>query len=124
MLTEECQAFFWVPGEPAIVFTHLDPERKCFWWKKLDLDTKEVASLGPFWPSRDQLFYLHFFEQYATSHPIISEDGATLIFSGHPPPESGRDPEPLLWSVDLRAEQPRPVELVRGSFGTFPPRTP
>ena len=123
VLTEECQAFFWGPDSTFIVFANLDAEQKCFRWKKLSLESRAVTSLGPFWPSRDQLFYLHFFEQYTLSHPPISPDGRTMIFSGHPNPESGRDPTPLMWTIDLHAEHPSPVELTRGSFGTYPPRT-
>ena len=123
VLTEECQAFFWVPGGQVIIFATLDTTRKCFWWKKLDLTSRALTELGAFWPSRDQLFYLHFFEQYTLSHPLISADGSTLIFSGHPAPGSGQDPAPMMWTVDLHAEHPRPIALVRGSFGTFPPRT-
>ncbi len=122
VLTEECQAFFWVPGGQSIIFASLDNDQRCFWWKRLDIDSREVTVLGAFWPSQDQLFYIHFFEQYTLSHPLISADGTTLVFSGHARPGSDPDPTPLLWTIDLRAEQPQPVQLVRGSFGTFPPR--
>ena len=122
VLTQACQAFFWVPGGEQILLAVLDSARSCFQWKLLDLKSRALRELGSFWPSRDQLFYLHFFEQYSLSHPLISADGTTLIFSGHPAPNSGRDPEPRMWTIDLCAQQPQPVELVPGSFGTFPPR--
>lgn len=123
VLTEECQSFFWGPDSTFIVFARLDAEAKCFRWEMLSLASRVVKPLGPFWPSRDQLFYLHFFEQYTLSHPLIAPDGRTLIYSGHPDPESGRSSSPLMWAIDLHAEHPSPVELARGSFGTYPPRT-
>lgn len=123
VLAEECQAFFWIPGSTALVFAQIDNDNRCFWWKKLDLESREVSNICSFWPSRDQLFYLHFFEQYAHSHPLISADGETLIYAGHSPPGTDPNPSPRMWAVNLRAEIPKPVELVRGSFGTFPPRS-
>jgi dipeptidyl aminopeptidase/acylaminoacyl peptidase len=122
VLNEECQAFFWVPGSRQLIFAQLDNNSRCFWWKKLDIESRGVTLISAFWPSRDQLFYLHFFEQYTHSHPLISADGTTLIFSGHAEPGTDSSPSPRLWTVDLRADSPSPVELIRGSFGTFPPR--
>ena len=122
VLTEECQAFFWIPGGTHMLLAVLDREESCFRWKLLDLTTQSVSSIGPFWPSRDQLFYLHFFEQYTRSHPLISADGSTLIYAGHPAPGSNQDPTSRLWVVDLSSPAPAPVELTHGSFATFPPR--
>lgn len=123
VLSEECQAFFWIPGSMALLFAQLDNDNRCFWWKKLDIESREVSNVCTFWPSRDQLFYLHFFEQYSRSHPLISADGSTLLYAGHAAPGTDPSPRPVLWAVDLSAPIPKPVELVRGSFGTFPPRS-
>ncbi|MDP6935018.1 MAG: hypothetical protein QGG40_19000, partial [Myxococcota bacterium] len=78
---DECMAFFWSPRGDSIYYVVVDIIRNCMLWHRLDLTTGERRELCRFWPSRDQLFYLHFFEQYSVSHPLLSPDGARLVFS-------------------------------------------
>ena len=122
ILAEECQAFFWA-GNTAIVFAYLDRAEGCMRWRLLDRESGQVRELGRFWPSREQLFYLHFFEQYCHSHPLISPDGQTLIYAGHPEPGSDEDLSSRLWLLDLRDEQAAPEIFARGTFAVFSLRT-
>ena len=85
----------------------------------MDIESKIIQDIGTFWPSRDQLFYLHFFEQYSNSHPIVSVDGRMLVFAGHPDPLYGGDSRSRLWGVDLTVCTPRATELAEGTFGVF-----
>ena len=41
------------------------------------------TELAHFLPSREQMFILSFFDQYALSHPPLAPDGSALAFAGH-----------------------------------------
>ncbi len=80
----------------------------------------DTRPLGRFWPSADQMFYLQFFEQYCASHPLVSPDGNTVIFSGFEDPSlRGRDASPRIFAMDLRDETALPAVIGEGSFGVW-----
>ncbi|MFT4976961.1 MAG: Tol biopolymer transport system component [Myxococcota bacterium] len=124
ILSGECQAYFWLPDGQQMVYAQVDREANCLQWLLLTLATGESVSLGAFWPSRDQMFYLHFFEQYYESHPLISPDGRTLIYAGHPGPDELGDRSSRLWRVDLQDPGSPPVAFATGTFAVFSPGAP
>jgi hypothetical protein len=125
--THPTMAFFWCRGGRRLVYASLDREAGCARWVRVDLDPSDPTEsqeteLGPFWPSRDQLFLLHFFEQYAQSHAQIDPSGRWLVYASHPDPEA-KDPDarPQILMLDLDAGDPEPVVLAQGSFAVFAP---
>ena len=124
VLDGECQAFFWLPSGQQMIFVRVDRAANCLQWFLLSLSGGEVSPLGSFWPSRDQMFYLHFFEQYYRSHPLISPDGSTLIYAGHPSPSARGSRQSRLWQLDLTAPGRKAEAFAMGTFGVFSPKMP
>ena len=48
----------------------------------LDVKTGKSTALSIFFPSRDMIYYLNFFDQFARSHSLWSPDGHYLAFAG------------------------------------------
>lgn len=122
----ELAAFFWSPTGEHIVTASVDPAHACMRWRLISLRTRETRDLGPFWPSREQLFHLHFFEQFASSHPNISADGRTLVYSSllGPPADSDGPPLPYILTLNLEDPDAQPVAIAEGSYGVFAPQAP
>jgi len=82
LLTEEVAAFFWSPRGDRLLYLDSAGKKGYLRWHSLDLASGEKTHLATFLPSREQAFILSFFDQYASSHPLISPDGAHLAFAG------------------------------------------
>lgn len=123
-LTEDpCMAFFWDPRGGRLVYATVDLMASCLRWHLLDLETRRSRELCPFWPSRELLFYLHFFEQFASSHSLVSADGRTLVFASYAASEAGT-PESTrchVLALDLDDPDPQPRTLGEGTFGVCAP---
>ncbi len=119
----DCLAFFFSPRGDSLVYAVVASQENCLQWFQVRIDGSPPVPLGSFWPTRDILFYLHFFDQYASSHPIFSPDGAYVVFCGYPAGGGQADlsstPRIYLKSID-HPEVP-PTEIGRGSFAVFPP---
>lgn len=111
----ECLAFVWA-GDKALVVARVDPDRGLVEWTLLDLYGNQ-RHLIDLLPSRDMRFYLRFFEQYATSHPIVDPDGRFVLLTGI---VRGRGTSPRVWQVPLAGGEPK--ELGQGRFACFGPR--
>ncbi|NCG18541.1 MAG: hypothetical protein GWP91_05970 [Rhodobacterales bacterium] len=110
-----CEAFFWTPDGEALLVAEMDRRSGVVAWSRVTLDG-EVNHLGDIKPSRDLRFYLRFFEQFATSHPIISPDGKSLLLPGEldrTGNESG------LWRIPLDGAPP--VRVGEGLLGIWGP---
>ena len=120
-----CMAFFWTPDGSRLLIASLAPEEGHVTWDLIDVQSLESRTLCRFWPSRDELFFLHFFEQFTESHPPISADGRTLVFSGrldlNHVVEQEQPGVPKVMTIDLDGEQTAPCVVAAGIFGVFPP---
>ncbi len=118
----DCLAFFWSPKGDYLLYAVVDSDANCLHWNMVFVDGGGPSiPLGSFWPTRDILFYLHFFDQYAQSHPIISSDGRYVAFAGYPAGGGQADlsSPPRIFVKDV-TEPDRPPELAgRGSFAVF-----
>jgi len=115
-----CKAFLWSPAGDALVVAVPSRRQPGLNWVLVDVKTGETRQLCAFWPSQDQMFYLHFFEQFSQSHPLISPDGKNLVFSGHPAPgQNGADVRSRIYVVSLEDEDPEPVAIALGDFAVF-----
>ncbi len=116
-------AYTWVPGGAALVVFRVDAPANCMSVVRVDAVSGAEHVLGTFWPTRDLFFWLHFFDQFLDSHPLVSADGAWVTWSGYPAGDGQADlsAPPRVWVrslVDLAAS---PIEVGRGTFATFAP---
>jgi dipeptidyl aminopeptidase/acylaminoacyl peptidase len=116
------KAFFWSPDESQVLIAAPAKRQPGMTWRLVDLETGRARDLGTFWPSQDQLFYLHFFEQFSQSHPLISPDGTLLVFAGHPGPDADTDDvRSRIFVIDITDPDPCPEEIALGDFAVFSP---
>lgn len=109
-----CLAFFWA-GDDALVVARVDVDRGLVEWVRVDLEGR-VRHLIDLLPSRDLRFYLRFFEQYATSHPIVDAAGDFLLLAGV---AKAMGSSPKVIEVPLRGGEP--VVIGPGRFACFGP---
>jgi Tol biopolymer transport system component len=117
----DCMAYFWCPTGEAILYASVDTRENCITWHRVTLDGA-TRSIATFWPTRDTLFYLHFFDQYASSHPVISPDGRWLAFAGYPAGGGQADlsAPPRIYVKDLHDVERPAAEVGNGHFAVFP----
>jgi Tol biopolymer transport system component len=114
------KAFLWSPNGKQIVVAAPGRRQPGLDWRSIDVETGESRHVCTFWPSQDQMFYLHFFEQFSQSHPLISPDGSLLVFSGHPAPvDTGEDVRSRIYVVSLEDEDAKPKSIALGDFAVF-----
>jgi len=110
--------FFWSDKGEQLIYARLLPELNCLAWYSARPNEAPVE-LVRFRPSREMLYYLHFFDQFAETHKLVSGDGRYLVFSGQLE-EDAPESKPQIYVLDLRgAEKLRNVG--QGSFGCFEP---
>ena len=125
IVDEPVMAFQWDPTGARVVFAVLDAERSRMSFRVWEEATGTVREVCDFWPSRDQLFFFHFLEQFADSHSQVSPDGRTLVFSGYLDPRRVRDAAdetddgPVIQVVDLLDPQGGALPLAPGRFAVF-----
>jgi hypothetical protein len=121
LTTADCLAFFWAPTGDALVYAVVDADANCLFWYRVDIAGGDPVPLGSFWPTRDILFYLHFFDQYGQSHSLISADGRYMVFAGYPAGGGQADlsSPPRIYVKDIRNPERPPEQVGRGSFAVF-----
>ena len=118
---EGCVAFFWSGCGRRLLVAGRGP-RAGFHWDLVDLETGETRFISAFYPSDDQRFFLHFFEQFAGSHAQISPDGRYLVYAAHPDSRADTtDNSSKVFLVDLDAAEAAPEEIAFGQFAVFSP---
>lgn len=120
LVDEPVMAFHWDRTGSRVIYAVLESDRSCMVFRAWEAETGEVRDLCPFWPSRDQLFYLHFFEQFTGSHHLVSPDGRTLVFSGYPDPRRAEEGGgPRIHVLDILNPTGGPLTLAEGRFAVF-----
>ena len=120
-----CLAWFWSPLADFLIYVVVDGPNNCLQWYRVWVNGGEPQALGSFWPTRDMLFFLHFFDQYATSHSPISADGRWLCWAGYPAGGGQADLSgaPQIYVRDLDSDEAAPA-IADGSFAVFGPAPP
>jgi hypothetical protein len=118
-LTEDdILCFFWSDKGEQLIYVRIVPEFNCLAWCSVR-DNENPVELIRFRPSREMLYYLNFFDQFAETHPLISADGRYLVFAGLLESETPES-KPRLFVLDLRG-----ADVLRcvgqGTFGCFEP---
>ena len=80
----ELMSFIWSPCSRRLVSMAFE-ERSGMRWQVIDVYDDSRALGEPFYPSRELVYFCWFFDQFASSHPLISPDGTHLAFAGHMP---------------------------------------
>ena len=115
-------AFFWIPDGRGLAVVSRGRGPAQMLWSLLPIDGGDLEPLASFYPSMDQKFFLHFFEQFAVSHSPVSADGDRLVFASHPDPSGkGTDTTPHICTVNLDGRKPRVSVVAPGDFGVFSP---
>jgi hypothetical protein len=83
LLDEAVTGFFWSPRGDALFYLSVDAHGTHLRWHRVARASGEKTELARFVPSREQTFFLSFFDQYAHSHPPVAPDGSALAFAGH-----------------------------------------
>jgi hypothetical protein len=120
---EDLLAFFWSPDGEWLLTAQVDADNNCLRWHRIDANTGASTFLGTFWPTRDLLFFLHFFEQYGGSHALLSSDARFLVYAGYPAGGGQADlsAPPRIYVRDTSDPERPPWEVGSGSFGVFSP---
>lgn len=121
LTTSDCLACFWSPRGDYVLFAVVDSDANCLFWYRADVAGGEPVALGSFWPTRDLLFFLHFFDQYAQSHSLISPDGRYVAFAGYPAGGGQADlsSPPRIFLKDVYDPATPAAQVGRGSFAVF-----
>lgn len=118
-LTDQpCLAFYALPGRGEIATVSVDTPRNCLTWSIID-SSGEATARASFWPSREFLWSLQFFEQFALSHPPMDPRGERLVFAGHRPGADPHQSKSQVFVLDLDSGGPA-RSLCTGSFACFP----
>lgn len=116
---EECLAFYPVPGRGGVLMVRVDSARNCLRWELVD-SGEERRELAAFWPSRETLWSLQFFEHFALSNPPVDPRGEKLVYAGYPAGADPRRAKAEVFTLDLDQGAP-PLPIHTGSFACFPP---
>lgn len=123
IMDEPCLAWFWSPTGTFIVYAQVDRVGNCLRWFRVWVSGGTPEPLGSFWPTRDILFYLHFFDQFVSSHPLISADGRYMVWPGYPAADGQADLSgpPQIYLKDLHDPERPARSIMEGAFAVFAP---
>jgi Tol biopolymer transport system component len=102
---EDAIAFGWMPDDRGLWVASIEAEDMCLGLWSASARGEPPRRLARFLPSRETVFELSFFDQYACSHPRVSPDGGSLLFCGSEP-ERGAD-APAVYAVPVNGAGPR-----------------
>lgn len=115
---EPCLAFFWSAARQSLLYVRVNRERGHLSWHERRLGAPS-RTLCSFIPTREMLFHLHYFDQLSLTHPLVSADGATLVFAGSLI-DADEPGVPQIYALDLDHEEgPRP--LAAGAYACVCP---
>ncbi len=123
LTTMRCLAYFWAPAGDWLLVAEVVPDENCLRWWKVPAEPGPAVDLGTFWPTRDLVFYLHFFDQFTGSHPLISRDGRWITYAGYPAGGGMADlsEPPRVYVKDTMDPAEPAREVDGGTFSVFSP---
>ena len=116
-----CLAFFWSPDARWLLVAQVASADNCLRWWKVPADGSAPIPLATFWPTREMVFLLHFFDQFTGSHPLVSSEGRHLAFAGYPAGDGQADlsAPPCIFLKDVDRPDAPAEEVDGGSFAVF-----
>lgn len=124
LVDHPCLAVSWLPDGEALLTVAVDEPGKRLWWHLHLVASGESRRLAPFRPTREMMFHLHFFEQFVTSHPLVSPDGRYLVYATYENASEGPDAPngtPRIVVLDLRTPGAEPQVRAAGRYAVFAP---
>ena len=89
------QSMFWTPDGSKLLLSAVNGPQRWLEWQFWSEEGHHI--INQFLPTREQVFFLHFFEQFSLSHQIISNDSERFYFSGYEPPSQRLDAPARPW---------------------------
>lgn len=114
--------FFWSPCSRRLVSIGFNDDGGME-WSVFGVQGLRRTLNSRFYPSRELVYFCWFFDQFATSHPLISPDGETITFAGHMACENGDrvDKESGVYLLSLVEDLP-PQRIADGHFACWDAR--
>ena len=116
ILEEPIIGFFWSPRNDFLVYLSVDQRQNYLRWHRLSHTSGEKMELARFLPSREQMFILSFFDQYALSHPPLAPDGRTLAFAGYLITPTSATTTSHVYALPLDDSTAEPTSIASGQF--------
>lgn len=120
LIDEPFVAFYWDPSAERIVYfvqTGLENEVVV---KVTDLANKRKRDLYSFVPTQELAVHLAYFDQFSTSHSLLSADGNYLVVAGYPDNQrTNQDPEIIM--IDIVGSE-KPTIIKNGRIAFFAPK--
>jgi hypothetical protein len=111
-------AFFWAPDGSQILVAAPDFDSGEWRWEVVSRATKEVKSIGRFFPTPEFQFMAPHFDQYAKSHLLWAPDSQHFVYSGYPT-TANDEKKPVaatVWIADTKTAKVRRVGDGRVAF--------
>jgi TolB protein len=115
-------AFFWSPCGSKLISISFS-EDGGMQWSVFDVSGWRRTLAARFYPSRELVYFCWFFDQFASSHPLIAPDGSHVAFAGHLADERGKPigGESSVYLIPI--DDDRPAErLASGHFACWDAR--
>ena len=110
------QSMFWTPDGAKLLLSAVNGPQRWLEWQFWDETGQHI--INQFLPTREQIFFLHFFDQFVHSHPIISSDSTHFYFSGYEAPGQRLDTPARPWVFQGQFVEGGELEAVE--HGLFP----
>ena len=116
----KAQSLWWCNAK-QILFSSFESNPHVVKWHKLDVSSEEQKQLHASWPTRSQMFVLHFFEQFNMGQSILDTEKQRLLFAGYPTPQGARGytPRTQIYTLDVHEGTIEPI-----AEGTYPSLIP
>lgn len=116
VIDEPVLGFFWSPQSDFLLYLTIDPQQNFLCWNRLVRTNSEKTEIARFLPSREQMFILSFFDQYALSHPPLAPDGSALAFAGYLATPVSSTTTSHVYYVSLHEPTASPTKVAPGQF--------
>ena len=116
VLDEPVLGFFWSPQSDFLLYLTIDQQQNYICWNRLMRASGEKTELARFLPSREQMFILSFFDQYALSHPPLAPDGSALAFAGYLVSPVSTTTTSHVYCLSLTDATSLPIKIAPGQF--------
>jgi len=116
VLDEPILGFFWSPQSDFLLYLTIARQQNYLCWNRLMRVSGEKTELVRFLPSREQMFILSFFDQYALSHPPLAPDGSALAFAGYLVTPVSTSTTSHVYCLSLTDPTSPPTKVAPGQF--------
>ena len=119
LIMEPFVAFYWDPtGKQIVYFVQTGSENE-IGVKVVTLTSKKKRQVFSFVPTQELAVHLAYFDQFSTSHSLLSADGRYLLVSGYPVNEQ-TNPDPEIIMIDIVGSE-EPTFITKGRLAFFSP---